>query len=284
MRYKIHILQFNKNKRSDKHKLVFYIIFILLFIIGIALRLLAIKYEDTISSDSIDYINLSKRIIQENDFSLIYNDEKAKMHPPLIYIVMYLLKYSETRYLFNAMQTLSFILGVLIPIILLFSVFIKTHSKEAALSVMAIAEVHPFFIRMSYEVLRDPFYLFFTSLFFLSFALMTKRGEKTNLIYVYAFLCGATGLFAFLSRIEGLELLALYLLFLIYRFIQINSDSNVNKRKEFHFLFRGAACFVIGYAIVFIVINTLFGIKFSFYSNMLFTRLGYHISQFTDSF
>lgn len=254
------------SKEDEIPQKIFLCLFWGIFLFDVVLRVMSLIYEPHLSIDSVKYLSfIQNDSLSKGDFSQIMIEKDINTHPPFIYMLMYVLNFCGIENILFVMRGIILSMGILIPVLLFLFTWEMTFSKEIGLAVMGISACHPFLIRMSTEILRDPFFLFFAVLFFLFGNYAIPKGHHILNHSFFAFMSGCTCALACLTRFEGLELL------LIVCAVVFVMGKNYPAKTTLYFKLIGI--FFCAFGLFSITINYVFGLNFSYYLSLLQRRL-----------
>jgi hypothetical protein len=215
--------------------------FFLAVIFFFALALRAVRAFETgrIAKDAVDYVRMAQNISENgllNAFAL-----NARI-PPLYIILM-----AAADRIGLGAETggilISIVSGALLTIPVFFIAKRLFASPLPALIAAFLTAVHPNLVRVSAEILRDPlFYLLSTvSLWMMIESAATRRN-------IFSFFAGIAAAFAVMTRSEGVELMAAFILWSSYEtlFPFIGFSSFRQRAGKFIFL---VLFFVLGFGL-----------------------------------
>ncbi len=178
------------------------------FLIAVALRLIAWSNTPVIAPDGVVYISQAKAIFygQWAEIAKCSGLDRLSVYPFLIAAF-----YSVFSDWIIAGKAISFIFGVatIIPLYFLLRQFFDY--KISALTTLIFA-VNPFFVSTSVEILREPMYWFFTVLGFYFFTVCIKKENQLFLL-----LSSISFLLAAWTRIEGILFFAVSFFYLLFK-------------------------------------------------------------------
>lgn len=252
-------------KRMLLHRNCTTFLFLILFVIDIAIRMYALYFQDNLSNDSIDYLEFNKDYSDSKNLQTILFEQNIISHPPLIYMMMYTLNHMGVKDVELGMRIIIFLFGVFLPVILFAIVCVYTNNREIALYTLAVSAVHPFFVRMSCEILRDPLFMFFSSLFILELCLIKEPGTLKRI--GHSVLCGLFLSLSCLSRFESIDLIFLAPVTMYLLLSKFDGDALISKdTKSRYRLYSSLFVIIIISSIIFqIVLNSFFGLSFYYY-------------------
>ena len=229
-----------KNDNRDRNRVTF-LLFFLLFLVGIVIKVYLWQTTHYLSRDSSFYLMRIKTWYEKGGTYYFENCMPMYFFPPFIVFLGQLIMHlgiSEIK----AMLLLNIVLGSLISPIVYLIVLEIYHKQKYALCGALIILFHPMINRLSIEAQRDIGYLFFSALFFL-FLLYAHFRSGNN----YFFVAGGSLSCAFLFRVESLELLLFaVVLICIARRNFIRNIRNVLYLALSFCLFTSLAFFVMG--------------------------------------
>jgi uncharacterized membrane protein YfcA len=206
--------------------------FLGVFVIAVALRLIAWSNTPVIAPDGVIYISQAKAIFygQLEEIAKCTGVDILSVYPFLIALF-----YNVFSDWIIAAKAISFIFGVatIIPLYFLLRQFFDY--KISALTSLIIA-VNPFFVSTSVEILRGPIYWFFSVLGLYLFTVCIKKENQLFLL-----LSSISFLLAAWTRIEGILFFAVSFLYLLFK--------NRNIRSVLIFIFPA----IIGFAVTFFI-------------------------------
>lgn len=183
------------------HKVIFYLILISIF--GLGIRCFLLMQGHTLSRDSIQYVQEAKQ--WHRDGALKVNPESWR--PPLfIYLIKNLMRGNISAE--NAGLAINLVFGVLlIPVIFLLTKLL-INNNLVALGAASLAAVHPSLVEFSCEIQRDCLYLFLCGLF-CCFLLLGAQKKH----WYYWCLGGITLALAAFCRMEALEFFVILIIY-----------------------------------------------------------------------
>lgn len=199
-----------KQDNKDKKGLYRQIVVLVIFLVGLAFRLVKLILDPLLLRDSITYLNQADNWLRTNDFFQSLNSE----FPPIpVYTIKELAKLVYSTEL--AGRSLSLFLGSLIPVLAYFITLKLARKEYVALASAFLFVFNPKLIAYSIQPLRENHYLFFQSLVFLFMVDGIKSGRM-----IQWFMTGCFIVFAVYCRFEALEnilILSFILFFMVLR-------------------------------------------------------------------